>query len=117
MVDNGIQKCEHVDLEAVVERDLEQSYKKIIWWQNLKIPIGYQKHILDWYLKQKQLLTWLFILTHAITLTHAIILTHTIKLRMILARQTIESFFFPNAISKFVDNRIKRAFVSDYFSN
>lgn len=111
MVDNGIQKCEHVDLEAVVERDLEQSYKKIIWWQNLKIPIGYQKHILDWYLKQKQLLTWVFILNHAI------ILTHTIKLRMILARQTIESIFFPNAISKFVNSRIKGTFVSDYVSN
>ena len=36
------------------------------------------------------------ILTHAITLTHAIMLTHTIKLRMILARQIIESIFFPN---------------------
>ena len=28
VVDNGIQKCELVDLEAVVETDLEQSYEK-----------------------------------------------------------------------------------------
>ena len=46
VIDNGIQKRELADLEGVVETTLEQSYEKIILWQNSKISIEITRRLI-----------------------------------------------------------------------